>query len=107
MVRTMRRCTVLFLFSVLSLVGENSLRATLIVSGECWYTTFDEKGSGERRTTRAFTAKFDGCRWRIRTSQSGTNGPRWGASPFVYMEEANGADSLFLTRVYKQPEKPT
>jgi hypothetical protein len=79
----------------------------LNVSGECWYTTFDEKGSGERRTTRAFTAKFDGCRWRIRTSQSGTNGARWGSSSHIYMEEANGADSLFVTRVSKPPKEPT
>src|SRR6476659_5496359 len=101
----MRRCTLLLFLC--TMVGENTLPATLIASGECSYTTFNEKGTGERRTTRTFTGTFDGCRWRIKTSQSGTNGPRWGSSPYVYVEEANGADSLFVTRLFKTPEEPT
>jgi hypothetical protein len=103
----MSRCTLFLLLLVVSLAGQNSLFATLIASGECWYTTFDEKGTGERRATRAFTATFDGCRWRIRTSQSGANTSGWGSSPYVYTEEANGADSLFVTRVFKTPDEPT
>src|SRR3954468_19372935 len=33
---------------------------------------------------------------------SALNGPRWGNSPYVYTEEANGADSLFVTRLWDQ-----
>src|SRR3954470_263753 len=80
------------------------LEAALQVSGEVSYTTFHDKPeAGERQTTLAFAATFDGCLWRIRTSQLGTNASRWSNSPYVYMEEANSFDSLFVTRVFKTP----
>src|SRR3954464_2781833 len=76
-------------------------------SGECRYSLVDQEGKLEHRTARTFTATIDGCRWRIRTAQSGTNGPRWGNSPYVYMEEANGAaDSLVVTRLWDQTKLP-
>src|SRR5205809_512346 len=100
----MSRRTVVLLLWAVSFGYERPLIATLLVSGDVSYTTFDEAGTGQRLTTRSFDATIDGCRWRIRTSQLGTNGPRWGDSPYVYMEIANGADSLFVTRLWKTPK---
>jgi len=105
----MSRCK-LFLLALLILGSGGSLLATFIVSGDCWYTTYDEKGVGQRRTTKAFTITVDGCRWRIRTAQSGANGSGWGTSACLYMEAANSVDSLFVTRVYdtskREPSNP-
>ena len=95
----------ILLFCGIFIPWQASVFATLQVSGKVSYAVFDKSGERRQLANRTFRATFDGCRWRIRTEvEPGSFGSS--NSPFVYMEIANGADSLFVTREFDENKLP-